>query len=146
MQHSLHGNRQRLGIKASTWNCNKGLVDHKGRATAKISTIHNFLVANSIDLLAVNESNLHGPRSNTVRATPLSNEAVHRELAIPGYKIIFPASWTKHDTARIMLYAKNDIHMQVLPTQTYTTELPIILVAARKGAEVKTAFTFMYRE
>lgn len=39
-----------------------------------------------------------------------------------------------------------NINIHILSSNTYTDDLPIISVAARKGAEVKTVFTFMYRE
>lgn len=135
-----------MGIVANTWNCNKGLIDGKGTATAKLSTIHHFLLAHNVDLLAIIEANIHGLRSNVIRVTLLTNEAAHRELAIPGYKIIFPTSWARHDTARIMLYARTNISVQVLHTRAQLADLPVISVTARRGAEVKTAYTFMYRE
>ena len=136
MQQAINGKRQQLGIKAS-------LVDSNGMATPKLSSIHQFLVTNNIDLMALNESNLHGPRSNIVRAKPLSDEFVQRELAIPGNKIIFPTSWTWHDTARIMLYNRTNINIQVLSSNTYSADIPIISVAARNRTEAKTIFTFM---
>ena len=145
-QHATNGNRHHLGIKSCTWNCNRGLLDSKGRATDKVSEIHQFMLANMIDIMALNEAGIHGPRSHTIRATPMSDTSLHRELALPGYRILLLESWSKHDTARIMVYVRAEINTSTIQTQTHTADLPVISFTARKGAEAKTAFTFYYRE
>lgn len=144
--HAENGNRQHLGINACTWNCNRGLLDHLSLATPKLAEIQNLMLTHNIDIMALNEAGIHGKRSQIVRATPMTTISINRELAVPGYKIILPDSWTQHDTARIMVYVRDDITTMLLTTQTSSADLPVITFTAWKGAEAPTANSFFYRE
>ena len=145
-KHALNGNRHRLGIKACSWNCNRGLLDEHGHATAKVAEINNFLLSHSVNLMAVIEAGIHGANSLTIRRTPMTDTSIHRELSIPGYKILLPDTWHAYGTARILLYVMLDIHAKVISTPTQITDLPIVSVTAKRGAEAKTIFNFFYRE
>ena len=79
LQHSLNGNQRHMGIKAVSWNCNRGMVDHNGKSTVKLATIHDFLITNNIHLMAISESSLHGKCSKTIRANPLNYDMIRCE-------------------------------------------------------------------
>ena len=77
--------------------------------TTKISEAEAFINENDLDILAVAEAGLHGPRSRIIRTNPLTTDSIERELRIPGFRILLPESWYIHDTARIFMYIKEDI-------------------------------------
>ena len=146
LQHSANGNRQHLGIKSCTWNCKRGLLDSSGHATPKLAETHNFLLTQNIDIMALNEAGIHGRRSQTFRANPMTTTSINREIALPGYKILLPYCWTQYDTARIAVYVRTDITTIPLRTQIPTSDLPVISFKAQKGSEALTAYNFFYRE
>ena len=146
LQHSINRNRQRKGIKNCTWNCNKGLVDNLGKATSKLGDVNYFILTNKLEVMAINEAGLHGKRSQTIHTTPMTTSNFHLELAIPGYKILLPDSRVHHNIARILIYVKSDINIELVRTQTFTTDLQLITFMARKGADARTVFSYFYRE
>ena len=145
-QHATNGNRHRLGVRACSWNCNRGLLDEHGHASAKVAEINNFLSSNSVHLMAIIEAGIHGANSLTARRTPMTLDSIHRELTIPGYSIQLPEIWHMHETAQMLLYVRKDIHIKVISTPKRITDLPLLSVAAKRGAESRTIFNFFYRE
>ena len=96
--------------------------------------------------MAINEAGIHGPQSLTIRRSPMDEDGIHRELAIPGFKILLPKSWHSYGTARIIVYVSTDTHAQIINTNTDTADLPLLSMYAKWGAEAKTIFNFFYRE
>ena len=109
--HSMNGNKKgKIAITAGYWNCGRGLIDSNNNASPKLSEAEAFINENNLDVLAVAEAGLHGPRSRIIRTNPLTTACIEHELRITGFSILLPESWYRHDTARIFMYIKEDIN------------------------------------
>lgn len=115
LMHASNGNRSsRPAIIVGHWNCHKGLLNHLNFPTEKIDAIGNFIHSQNLDILAITEANLHGPRSRSMRANPVTINTINNALRIPGYKIHLPDTWAEHQTARIFLYVRDTLFIHSL--------------------------------
>ena len=147
LMHSTNGNKkEKIAINTGYWNCGKGLLDSNNNASPKLSEAVAFINKNDLDILAVAEAGLHGPRSRIIRTNPLTTASIERELRIPGYRILLPESWYIHDTARIFMYIKEDITFKVINYNTLTQDLPLISIEAKRGKNATTIISTHYRE
>ena len=62
LEHSLHGNRK-IGYKIASWNCNRGLISNSERESDKMVDIKMFIEKHKPHLMAIIESDIHGPKS-----------------------------------------------------------------------------------
>ena len=111
IMHSLEGNKK-LGYNIAAWNCRRGLLKQNGSASSKITDIELYLKKHQLHMLAVIESDLHGPGSRIYRSKPLSTNQIIENLHIDGYSIILPQSWYLHNQARILVYIKEGIFVK----------------------------------
>ena len=69
----VNGNiAHKLGVKFSTWNSQKGLIEDNMEPSTKGEDIRIFLETHGVDIVAVIEAGLHGLLSRTKRRRPLS--------------------------------------------------------------------------
>ena len=70
-------------------------------------------------LVGVSEIELHRNESNSdlFATNHFSTEQLHEKLQIPGYNIFLPKSWQTQGTARIIVYAKDDLKTKLLSLQ-----------------------------
>ena len=147
LMHSINGNKRgKIAINTGYWNCGKGLLDRNNNASPKISEAAAFINENDLDILAVAEAGLHGPRSRIIRTNPLTTASIERELRIPGFRILLPESWYIHDTARIFMYIKEDINFKVIKYNNSIQDLPLISIEAKRGKHATTIISTHYRE
>ena len=145
--HATKGNKSpRTAIVVWHWNCNKGLLNHLNFPTDKVSEIANFISSHNLDILAITEANLHGPKSRTMRANPVNIHTINNALRIPGYTIHLPDSWPEHQTARIIIYVRDIVTITMISTNNNIKDLPIIAITARKSKEAQTNIVACYRE
>ena len=143
----MNGNRPgRTGLSMASWNCRKGLLDKNNHPTDKVHAIATFLTETKVDILSVCESALHGPKSRTQRSYPVTNAIITNSLRVPGYSIVLPESWKRHETSRLYLYIKDDVNFKKIQSTVNTSDLPIITIQARKGGEANTIVSVFYRE
>jgi hypothetical protein len=146
LMHSKYGNKKgKIAISTGYWNCGKGLLESNNNASPKLSEAVAFINKNDLDILAVAEAGLHGPRSRIIRTNPLTTASIERELRIPGFKILLPESWYTHDTARIFMYIKEDITFKVINNNTSVQDLPLISIEAKRGKHATTIISTHYR-
>ena len=147
IMHTRNGNRNgKLAITVGYWNCGRGLLDSNNNASPKLSEAESFISDNNLDILAIAEAGLHGPRSRTLRTNPLTTSCIERELRITGFSILLPESWRRHDTARIFMYIRDDINFKLIKTNASTHDLPLISIEAKKGKHATTIISTHYRE
>ena len=147
LAHYKHGNRTgKVTIATGYWNCARGLLDSNNNPTPKLDEIELFLDTHKLDILAIAEAGLHGSRSRTVRARPVTTNCIMTALHIPGFSIILPKSWVQHDTARLFLYVKDTINYKVISSNVNASDLPTISIEARKGMSGTTIISAHYRE
>lgn len=145
--HSKHGNRLgKVTLATGYWNWAKGLLDGNNIATPKLDEIELFINSHQLDILDIAEAGLHGVRSRTVRALPVSTNSILTALRIPGFTIILPESWEQHNTARIFMYVKDTLVYKVISTSVNVSDLPTITIEVRKGKSAPTVVSSHYRE
>ena len=109
LSHMTHGNRGRLGYNIAAWNCGRGLLTASPEESIKFVEIKEFIQNNNPHLLAIIESDLHGPNTSANRVTTFSTEEIKEKLNIDGYSIELPESWSKYHQARILVYVSDKI-------------------------------------
>ena len=145
--HTINGNKSpRTAIVVGHWNCKKGLLNHLNFPTEKVSEIVNFISSHNLDILAITEANLHGPKSRIMKANPVNIHTIHNTLRIPGYTNHLPDSWAEHQTARIILYVRDMVTITKISTNNNIKDLSIITITARKSKEAQTNIVACYRE
>ena len=90
LNHSLYGNRKRLGYKLAFWNCRKGLINKSGCRTTKVIDVKRFVEKNKPHVFGILETDRHSPSSRLVRRTVVTKSQVEDQLKIEGYKIELP--------------------------------------------------------
>ena len=74
--HSTTGNKQ-TGYKLVSWNCGRGLLSGTEHDSDKFLDIKLFIQSHSPHLLAIIESDLHGPNTTAAnRRTVFSTEEI----------------------------------------------------------------------
>lgn len=98
------------------------MLDKNIFPTKKVAEIKAFIETNNIDILAVSESGLHGKISRIMRTNPINNDA------------------------RIIFYVNNSVTIKEIKTPANISDLPIILILARKSKGPQTLISTHYRE
>ena len=145
MIRMINGNG-RKGYNIGLWNCRRGLIIGEKNESTKLVEIKQFLEKKSLHLLCLVESDLHSPISRYIRRNCLSTEDVHRVLGISGYKIILPKSWQVHGQARVMVFVKEELNVNIRDNGISNADLPTITCEISFGRERKTIVNFCYRE
>ena len=145
LMHILMGNR-RLGYRLAVWNCRKRLFLQDRSPSEKLVDIKNLLQHHDLHLLGVVESDLHSVSSRVRRANPLTTKDVIEKLHVDGYEIKLPLSWQSHGQARIFLYVKEGVHVNIRELSSQDSDLSSISCEIGLGREKKTCANFFYRE
>ena len=100
----------------------------------------NFMGIIEVDLRR-NENNVNENSTNA-----LSTIQVYEKLKIDGYKLILPASWEKHNKARIVVYADEEMNVSMKSPGGNESHLQNILLEIGFGRAKKHLVSFYYRE
>ena len=100
LNHSLYGNRNRLGYKLAFWNCRKGLINKNGCSSAKVVDIKRFVVKNKPHVFGIIETDLHSHKSRLDRRTVVTKSQIEDQLNIEGYSIELPCTWDSYGHAQ----------------------------------------------
>ena len=147
LQHSLNGNKRRLGYKLASWNCNRGLVKHvDGMDSDKLVDIKLFINEHKPHLFAILEADIHGHNSRVNRQKTYEIDEIKDKLKIEGYSIETPATWNAHDQARLIVFVSDDIKAKKLEVSENDNDLPSLSFEIGLGRERKTIVNFFYRE
>ena len=130
-----NGNRQNLGYKIASWNCNRGLLQAGEGESIKLTEIKLFIEEHNPHLLGIIESDIHGQTSRLNRSTTFKTEDIHKRLEIEGYSIFLPDSWDTHHQARILVYVRDDIKVKVKSLEALNHDLPTITLEIGLGRE-----------
>ena len=141
----INGNR-RLGYNLGLWNCRRGLICGNKQPSMKMIDVKNFLQQKNLHMICLVEADLHGSASRYRRLHPLSTSDIHEHLAVPGYKILLPLSWSVHGQARVIVYAKNELKVKERDIGRQNSDIPTISYEIGLGREKKTIVNFFYRE
>ena len=143
LSHSLYGNRRNIGYRYFSWNCDRGYL-----AKHKIEDVKKFAVKHKPQFMGINEVDLRRNESNTNEKSTnqLSTNQIHEKLKIEGYKLILPASWMKHDKARIIVYVDEEINVKVKNPNDEECHIQNILLEVGFGKSKKHLVGFYYRE
>ena len=142
MINGNHGHGYNLGF----WNCRRGLVTEEKEPSYKMNEIKLFMKSRNLHLFCLIESDLHGFVSRYKRKHPLTEKDILTILHIPGYKIYLPKTWYKHGQARLIVYAKEELHVSEMTLSESLTDLPVMTFLVSAGKEKKTVVSFFYRE
>ena len=142
--HALNGNIRNKGYKYLSWNCAKGFLS--GHKLEDVKTTINrhkpeLIGISEIDLFR-NENNLDMFATNN-----LSTQQLHEKLQIQGYKIFLPRSWETLGTARLIVYAKDDLKVKHLfPQDACYDHIQNISLEVGYGRAKTHKCNFYYRE
>ena len=144
--HTISGNKQ-TGYKLVSWNCGRRLLGGTEQDSDKFLDIKMFIQSYSPHLLAIIESDLHGPNTTaTNRRTVFSTQEIRDKLNIEGYNIEFPSSWVAHDQARLIVFVSDKIKAKRRELPATDSDLPSLTFEIGLGREKKTLVNFYYRE
>ena len=82
---------------------------------------------------------------NYESTTIFSSKRLEEVLAIPGYKIILPASWERHNVARVVVYVQDELKVETKPPQEGADHIQSITIELGFGRAKKHCFNFYYR-
>ena len=107
LNHIIHGNRRNIGYRYFSWNCDRGILGKN-----KILDIKLFAAKHKPHFMGISEVDLTRDENNTNDNSTniLSTEQVKEKLKIEGYRIILPHSWQKHNKARIIVDADEEMN------------------------------------
>ena len=137
---SVNGNNKK--ILMGSYNLAKGLLDGENNGTYKLVEIKNKILEKKADIFGIIETNLHGPNSRVMRSNPIDKTDAINELDIPGYDVIFPATWEWHDQARLLVFIKSSIPYSLHTASPSQRDLPMITLIINN----KEAIIYIYRE
>ena len=112
----------------------------------KLDEVVNFIEQHQHHVLGVSEAALHGQDSRTRRVFPTTTSAIQHHLAIPGFTLILPDTWTHHDQARLIVYVKDSVSYKVTMLGQHLQYLPLITLEVWKGKNKKQTLSYFYRE
>ena len=141
----INGNRNK-GYNLGVWNCRRGLIDGNGDASYKVSEVKSFIQRKHLHMLCLIEADLHSATSRIQRRNPLTTKEIKEKLAIPGFKIILPATWQKHGQARVLVYATEELKVKERSLGADYSDLPMLTFEIGFGMEKKTIVNYFYRE
>ena len=145
LNHSLLGNRQRLGYKLAFWNCRKGLIDNLTHDTDKAVDIRRFIDKHKPHIFGIIETNLHSINSRVHRRTPVTKEVIEEKLNIEGYNIELPDTWDHYGQARVLAYVSKDLQY-TRRSDPSVNDLPNVTLEIGLGRERKSLVNIFYRE
>ena len=76
----------------------------------------------------------------------LSTCQVYDKLNIEGFQLFLPPSWAIHNTARLIVYANNELNLKLKPVLPTETHLLNIILEAGYGKSKTHYVNFFYRE
>ena len=82
---------------------------------------------------------------NYESTTIFSSKRLEEVLAIPGYKIILPASWERHNVARVVVYVQDELKVETKPPQEGADHIQSKTIELGFGRAKKHCFNFYYR-
>ena len=85
--------------------------------------------------MCVIEAGLHDATSSVYRRMPLTTTTLKDNLEIPGFDIVLPKTWELHGQVRILVYVKQSVRYQVIPTPATVSDIPTITLSASKWGE-----------
>ena len=146
LEHSLNGNRK-IGYKIASWNCNRGLIINNVESESdKLVDVKVFMEKHKPHLMAIIETDLHGPGSRTHRNKYYTTDEIHDKLHIDGYRIELPNTWTNHNQARLIVYVNDQLKAKKIDITDDVDDLPTITFEIGMGRERKSIVNFFYRE
>ena len=146
LNHSLTGNRRRLGYKLAFWNCRKGLIGNSEQDTPKLVDIKRFVEKHQPHVFGIIEANLHLTESRLQRKTTVTLNQIEEKLKIDGYTIELPDTWSSFGQARIMVYVHEDLNYKRKPMDQSYSDLPNVTLEIGLGRERKSIVNVFYRE
>ena len=146
LNHSLTGNRRRLGYKLAFWNCRKGLIGNSEQDTPKLVDIKKFIEKHRPHVFGIIEANLHSTESRLQRKTTVSLKQIEEKLKIDGYKIELPDTWSSFGQARIIVYVHEELNYKRKPMEQTYSDLPNVTLEIGLGRERKSIVNVFYRE
>ena len=141
--HILFGNKRNIGFKYLSWNCDRGFIAHK-----KVEDIKLFAQKYKPDFMAISEVDLRRDENNKYENSTnvLSTCQVYDKLNIEGFQLFLPPSWAIHNTARLIVYANNELNLKLKPVLPTETHLQNIILEAGYGKSKTHYVNFFYRE
>ena len=145
MVRIMNGNG-RKGYNIGLWNCRRGLLNNDKTSTTKMVEVRQFIESKNLHLLCLVESDLHSQFSRILKTNPVNTEEINKVLRVPGYKILLPKSWHIHGQARVLVFASEDLNINIRDIGVENSDLPTISCEIGFGREKKTIVNFFYRE
>ena len=136
----------RKGYNIRLWNCRRGLLNSDKTSTTKMVEVRQFIESKNLHLLCLVESDLHSQFSRILKTNPVNTEDINKVLRVPGYKILLPKSWNIHRQARVLVFASEDLNINIRDVGVENSDLPTISCEIGFGREKKTIVNSFYRE
>ena len=111
----------RKGYNIGLWNCRRGLLNSDKTSTTKMVEVRQFIESKNLHLLCLVESDLHSQFSRIMKTNPVNTEDINKALRVPGYKILLPKSWNIHGQARVLVFASEDLNINIRDVGVDTT-------------------------
>ena len=144
LSHALQGNKRNPGYTYLAWNCARGFLSER-----KIDDLKITINRHKPHLIGISEIDLFRKENNSdlFATNNFSTEQLQEKLAITGYRIFLPKSWETLGTARIIVYAKDDLKIQHLyPQDACYDHVQNITLEVGFGRSKTHFCNFYYRE
>ena len=63
-------------ITFAAWNCRKGILQNDNQPGDKLAELEEYIQTNKIDVITINEADLHGANSRTTRTSPITEDEI----------------------------------------------------------------------
>ena len=137
LMHLTNGNpNAKNGLRIASWNCDRAFISKE-----KIRELEDFMNSQKLDICGVFEV--------SVTKTRFLDDHLHK---VKGYRLIFPASWTKHGHSRMVLYVRECLVDKMHIWKTKMTQnqpdiwLSIKLKTPNMTKKQNVTLGFYYRE
>ena len=107
--HNKNTNTKDKYITYATWNCRRGILTADNQPTEKLIEVEDYMKSNKIDVLVMNEADLHGDKSRIMRSNPVNENVIKYNLNIEDYNLWMPNQWEKYEQARTIIYTRNHL-------------------------------------
>ena len=97
--HALNGNKRNIGYKYLSWNCGRGLISEN-----KMDDLKLFISRHQPHVIGISEVDLKRNVNDHEGTGKLLED-----LSINDYNIFLPKSWDSLGTARLLVYARDDL-------------------------------------
>ena len=122
----INGN-QKNGYRIMAWNCRRGIINNDGTCTEKFFEVINMVKNYKPHLFCLIELDLHGILSRYKKQKYFTTNEVRDILNIVNYKIILPSTWKRHGQARIIVFAQENLNVNVIePGVSYSYYVLIV--------------------